>query len=99
MSVDVWTSTSVLSNTTAPSCASTCQAPTGVTVVTVTASIVTASGVTTLTSVWTGRTGASNSVSTLKAASGAGVGLATHCQIKVGCHSSDCLLLISRADV
>ena len=83
MRTGVLTSTSVLSNTTAPCCASTCQAPTDVTAATVTDSTVMASAVMTSTSVWTGRTGVSRIASTTTAASSAGVALVTHCPLKV----------------
>jgi len=82
----VLTSTSVLSNTTAPCCASTCQAPTDVTAATVTDSTVMASAVMTSTSVWTGRTGVSRIASTTTAASCASVALVTHCPLKVRCN-------------
>ena len=86
MRTGVLTSTSVLSNTTAPCCASTCQAPTDVTAATVTDSTVMASAVMTSTSVWTGRTGVSRIASTTTAASCASVVLVTHCPLKVRCN-------------
>ena len=86
MRTGVLTSTSVLSNTTAPCCASTCQAPTDVTAATVTDSTVMASAVMTSTSVWTGRTGVSRIASTTTAASCASVALVTHCPLKVRCN-------------